>query len=103
MIEDGNILFAPVMQKDIVEKRNDIYINKQLMKALTAGGLSDVIVLHESSKLKKQRRLRQWSWSSINQHLQNTTAEDWIKKVLLQLAGISLTNCLHRQWLVCLQ
>ena len=58
MIDNGNIVFAGHAERYSREK-NDPYINKQLMKEACAGGLPDVIVLHESSKLKKQRRIQQ--------------------------------------------
>ena len=96
MIEDGKILFAGHAERYSREK-NDPYINKQLMKEACQYGLPDVIVLHESSKLKKQRRLSQLSWSSIKSAFTEPTAEDWIKKFYPQLAGIPITNCLHHQ------
>ena len=94
VIEDGNILFAGHSERYSREK-NDAYLNQRLVNEALTWGKPDVIVLHESSKLKKQRRLSQWSWSSIKSAFTEPTAEDWIKKFYPQLAGIPITNCLH--------
>ena len=96
VIEDGNILFAGHSERYSREK-NDAYLNQELVNEALAWGKPDVIVLHESSKLKKQRRLSQLSWSSIKSAFTEPTAEDWIKKFYPQLAGIPITNCLHHQ------
>ena len=96
MIEDGKILFAGHAERYSREK-NDPYINKQLMKEACQYGLPDVIVLHESSKLKNRRRLRQLTWSSIKAALTEPTMEDWLKKFYPQFKGIPVTNCLHHQ------
>ena len=95
VIEDGNILFAGHSERYSREK-NDAYLNQRLVNEALTWGKPDVIVLHESSKLKKQRRLSQWSWSSIKSAFTEPTAEDWIKS-FIQLAGIPITNCLHHQ------
>ena len=55
VIEDGNILFAGHAERYSREK-NDAFLNQTLMKEALRHGLPDVIVLHESSKLKKKRR-----------------------------------------------
>ena len=96
VIEDGNILFAGHSERYSREK-NDAYLNQRLVNEALTWGKPDVIVLHESSKLKKRRRLSQWSWSSIKSAFTEPTAEDWIKKFYPQLAGIPITNCLHHQ------
>ena len=72
MIENGKILFAGHAERYSREK-NDPYINKQLMKEACQYGLPDIIVLHESSKLKNRRRLRQLTWSSIKAALTEPT------------------------------
>ena len=96
VIEDGNILFAGHAERYSREK-NDAFLNQTLMKEALRHGLPDVIVLHESSKLKNIRRLRQFTWSSIKAALTEPTAESWIKDFYPQLAGIPVTNCLHHQ------
>ncbi len=96
VIEDGNILFAGHSERYSREK-NDAYLNQDLVQEALSWGKPDVIVLHESSKLKKQRRMQQLNWSSIKSAFTEPTAEDWIKKFYPQLAGIPVTNCLHHQ------
>ena len=96
MIEDGKILFAGHAERYSREK-NDPYINKQLMKEACQYGLPDVIVLHESSRLKNIRRFRQFTWASIKAALTEPTMEDWLKKFYPQFKGIPVTNCLHHQ------
>ena len=96
MIEDGKILFAGHAERYSREK-NDPYINKQLMKEACAYGMPDVIVLHESSKLKNKRRFWQLTWPSIKAALTEPTMEDWLKKFYPQFKGIPVTNCLHHQ------
>ena len=96
MIEDGKILFAGHAERYSREK-NDPYINKQLMKEACQYGLPDVIVLHESSRLKNIRRFKQFTWSSIKAAFTEPTMEDWIKKFYPQFKGIPITNCLHHQ------
>mgnify|MGYP001274630450 FL=1 len=96
MIEDGKILFAGHAERYSREK-NDPYINKQLMKEACQYGLPDVIVLHESSKLKNKRRFWQLTWSSIKAAFTEPTMEDWLKKFYPQFKGIPVTNCLHHQ------
>ena len=96
MIEDGKILFAGHAERYSREK-NDPYINKQLMKEACQYGLPDVIVLHESSRLKNIRRFKQFTWASIKAALTEPTMEDWLKKFYPQFKGIPVTNCLHHQ------
>jgi carbamoyltransferase len=100
MIEDGKILFAGHAERYSREK-NDAYINKQLMKEACATGLPDVIVLHESSKLKQQRRYGQMTWgtvlSTVKSAFTEPTMEDWLSKFYPQFEGIPVTNCLHHQ------
>jgi len=96
VVEDGKILFAGHAERYSREK-NDAFLNQGLMKEALSHGLPDVIVLHESSKLKKKRRMSQLSWSSIKSAFTEPTAEDWIKDFYPQLKGIPVTNCLHHQ------
>jgi len=96
MIEDGKILFAGHAER-YSRVKNDAYINKQLMKEACQYGLPDIIVLHESSKLKNKRRLRQLTWSSIKAAFTEPTMEDWLEKFYPQFKGIPVTNCLHHQ------
>ena len=96
MIQDGKILFAGHAERYSREK-NDPYINKQLMQEACQYGLPDVIVLHESSKLKNNRRMKQLSWSSIKAAITEPTMEDWLQSYYPQLKGIPVTNCLHHQ------
>ena len=56
-----------------------------------------LIVLHESSKLKKSRRIQQLSWSSIKSAFSEPTMEDWLQRFYPQFKGIPVTNCLHHQ------
>ena len=96
MIQDGRIIFAGHAERYSREK-NDPYINKQLMQEACQYGLPDVIVLHESSKLKNNRRMKQLSWSSIKAAITEPTMEDWLQTYYPQLKGIPVTNCLHHQ------
>ena len=96
MIEDGKILFAGHAERYSREK-NDSYLNKQLMAEACAYGMPDIIVLHESSKLKKSRRIQQLSWSSIKSAFSEPTMEDWLQRFYPQFKGIPVTNCLHHQ------
>ena len=56
VIEDGNILFAGHSERYSREK-NDAYLNQRLVNEALTWGKPDVIVLHESSKLKKRRSI----------------------------------------------
>ena len=100
MIEDGKILFAGHAERYSREK-NDPFINKQLMKDACQYGMPDVIVLHESSKLKQNRRYGQMTWgtvySTIKSAMVEPTMEDWLTKFYPQFKGIPVTNCLHHQ------
>ena len=96
VIEDGDILFAGHAER-YSRIKNDAYINQKLMKDTLKHGLPDVIVLHESSKLKQKRRLKQMTWSSIKAAFTEPTAEEWIAKYYPQLKGIPITNCLHHE------
>ena len=100
MIEDGKILFAGHAERYSREK-NDPFLNKQLMREACQYGMPDVIVLHESSKLKNQRRFGQMTWgtvmSTIKSSMQEPTMEDWLQKFYPQFNGIPVTNCLHHQ------
>ena len=57
VIEDGKILFAGHSERYSREK-NDAYLNQSLINEALSWGKPDLIVLHESSKLKNRRRLR---------------------------------------------
>ena len=57
VIEDGEILFAGHSER-YSRVKNDAYLNQRLMKDTLKYGLPDIIVLHESSKLKNKRRLK---------------------------------------------
>lgn len=96
VVEDGEILFAGHAER-YSRIKNDPYLNKKLIADALKHGLPDVIVLHESSKLKNKRRLKQLTWSSIKSAITEPTAEDWIKDFYPQLAGIPITNCLHHE------
>ena len=96
VIEDGQILFAGHAER-YSRVKNDPFINQKLMKDTLKHGLPDVIVFHESSKLKQKRRLRQMTWSSIKSVFTEPTAEEWIAKYYPQLKGIPVTNCLHHE------
>jgi len=53
VIEDGHIMFAGHSERYSRDK-NDPFLNKGLIRDALKHGLPDVIVLHESTKLKKQ-------------------------------------------------
>jgi len=96
VIEDGDILFAGHSER-YSRVKNDAYINKKLIADALKHGLPDVIVLHESTRLKNKRRLKQFTWSSIKAAIMEITAEEWIAKFYPQLKHIPLTNCLHHE------
>lgn len=96
VIEDGDILFAGHAER-YSRVKNDAFINQKLMKDTLKHGLPDVIVLHESSKLKQKRRLKQFTWSSIKAAFTEPTAEEYLEKYYPQLKGIPVTNCLHHE------
>lgn len=97
VIEDGEILFAGHAERYNNRQKNDPYLNKGLIKDALKHGLPDVIVLHESSKLKNMRRLKQFTWSSIKAAFTEPTAEEWIKKFYPELKGVPITNCKHHE------
>ena len=96
VIEDGEILFAGHAER-YSRIKNDPYINKKLIADALKHGVPDIIVLHESSKLKNKRRIKQMTWASIKAAFTEPTAEEWIEKFYPQLAGIPVTNCLHHE------
>ena len=96
VIEDGHILYAGHSERYSRDK-NDPFLNKGLIRDALKHGLPDVIVLHESTKLKNKRRLKQMNWSSIKAALSEPSAEEWIEKFYPELAGIPVTNCLHHE------
>lgn len=96
VIEDGEILFAGHSER-YSRVKNDAYLNQRLMKDTLKYGLPDIIVLHESSKLKNKRRLKQFTWASIKAAFTEPTAEEWIEKFYPQLKGIPIINCLHHE------
>ena len=96
VIEDGEILFAGHAER-YSRVKNDAYLNQRLMKDTLKHGLPDIIVLHESTRLKNRRRLKQFTWSSIKAAIMEITAEEWIAKFYPQLKGIPVVNCLHHE------
>jgi len=96
VIEDGDILFAGHAER-YSRVKNDSYINQKLIADALKHGLPDVIVLHESSKLKNKRRLKQFTWSSIKSAFTEPTAEEWIERFYPKLKGIPIKNCLHHE------
>ena len=96
VIEDGDILFAGHAER-YSKIKNDPFLNKGLIADALKHGRPDVIVIHESSKLKNKRRLSQFTWSSIKAAFTEPTAEEWIERFYPQLKGIKVINCLHHE------
>jgi carbamoyltransferase len=96
MIDDGNIVFAGHAER-YSRKKNDAFLHKDLMAEALSFGMPDEIVIHEDSKLKARRRLRQMQLASITAAFTEPTAEQWLKKFYPELKGIPVKHVLHHQ------
>ena len=92
MLQDEVIEFAG-HSEIYIKKKNDAWINHELINAAIEGGKPDVIALHEKAWLKKLRHVYGGNWSALHE----PTQRQWIKKFYPQLKDIPIVDFAHHQ------
>ena len=92
VIEDGKILYASHSER-YSKKKNDPFLNRQMVHQCLKFGKPDVIVLHEKSWLKKIRNIYGGNWSALRE----PTMSKWIKEFYPELKDIPIKSYLHHE------
>jgi len=92
VIEDGKILYASHSER-YSKKKNDPFLNRQMVHQCLKFGKPDVIVLHEKSWLKKIRNIYGGNWSALRE----PTMSQWIKEFYPELKDIPIKSYLHHE------
>ena len=92
VIKSGKILFAGHSER-YSKKKNDPWLNSELINAALEYGKPDQIVLHENSRAKKLRCLRAGDFNEFKELSQ----AEWIKEFYPQLAGIPIKEYWHHE------
>jgi predicted NodU family carbamoyl transferase len=74
VVDEGKIMFAGHSER-YSKKKNDAFLHKELMAEALTFGMPDVIVVHEDSKLKSKRRLKQMRMLAVKSAFIEPTAE----------------------------
>ena len=96
VVDEGKIMFAGHSER-YSKKKNDAFLHKELMAEALTFGMPDVIVVHEDSKLKSKRRLKQMRMLAVKSAFIEPTAEQWLKRFYPQLDDIPVQHTLHHQ------
>ena len=92
VLQNGNILFASHSER-YSKKKNDPWLNQDIINEALTYGKPDLIALHEDSKLKKLRALKSGDFAMAKEMSQAS----WIKKFYPQLAGIPIKEYKHHE------
>lgn len=92
VVEDGKIVFAAHAER-YSKKKNDAFINRDMIAEALTYGMPDHIVLHEKSWAKKLR-----NFVSLNHRgIKEPTQEYWIKTFYPQLSSVPVTSYWHHE------
>jgi carbamoyltransferase len=92
VLDDSKILFAAHSER-YSKKKNDPWLNQDIINEALHYGKPDVIVLHEHSGYKKLRHLISGDLNSFREPSQ----AEWIQKFYPQLAGIPVKQYWHHE------
>lgn len=92
VVEDGKIVFAAHAER-YSKKKNDAFLNRDMISEALTYGKPDYIVLHEKSWAKKLRHALSFSINGLKE----PTQEQWIKNFYPELADIPITSYWHHE------
>lgn len=92
VVEDGKILFAAHAER-YSKKKNDAFLNREMIRAALTYGKPDYIVLHEKSWAKKLRNAVALSWRGVKE----PTQEYWIRNFYPELKDIPIKSYWHHE------
>src|SRR6056300_414922 len=92
VVEDGKILFAGHAER-YSKRKNDAFLNKELIAEALAHGKPDVVVLHEKDWAKRVRNITAGNW----QALREPSAKWWIKNFYPELKDIPMKSYWHHE------
>ncbi len=92
VVEDGKILFAAHAER-YSKKKNDAFLNREMIREALSYGKPDYIALHEKSWAKKLRNAVAFNWRGAKEPSQ----EQWIRKFYPELKGIPIKSYWHHE------
>jgi len=92
VINDGQIVFAGHSER-YSKKKNDPFLNRDMIEEALTHGFPDVIVLHEDIELKRKRQTE----SGQSVFLEEPTQEEWIERFYPELHGVPIKSYMHHE------
>jgi len=92
IVEDGKILFAAHAER-YSKKKNDAFLNREMVREALNYGKPDYIVLHEKAWAKKSRNLLSLNWRGFKEPSQ----EYWIRTFYPELKNIPIKSYWHHE------
>ena len=92
VVEDGKILFAAHSER-YSKKKNDAFLNREMIREALTYGKPDHIALHEKSWAKKLRNVVALNWHGVKE----PTQEYWIRNFYPELKNIPIKSYWHHE------
>ena len=92
VVEDGKILFAAHAER-YSKKKNDAFLNREMIREALTYGKPDYIALHEKSWAKKLRNAFAFNWQGVKE----PTQEYWIRNFYPELNDIPIKSYWHHE------
>jgi carbamoyltransferase len=92
VVEDGKILFAAHSER-YSKKKNDAFLNREMIREALTYGKPDYIALHEKSWAKKLRNVMAFNWHGVKE----PTQEYWIRTFYPELKDIPIKSYWHHE------
>jgi len=92
VVEDGKILFAAHAER-YSKKKNDAFLNREMIREALTYGKPDYIALHEKSWAKKLRNAVALNWRGVKE----PTQEYWIRNFYPELKDIPIKSYWHHE------
>jgi carbamoyltransferase len=92
VVEDGKVLFAAHAER-YSKKKNDAFLNREMIREALSYGKPDYIALHEKSWAKKLRNVLAGNWRGAKEPSQ----EKWIRNFYPELKGIPIKSYWHHE------
>lgn len=92
VVEDGKVLFAAHAER-YSKKKNDAFLNREMIREALTYGKPDYIALHEKSWAKKLRNAFALNWRGVKE----PTQEYWIRNFYPELKDIPIKSYWHHE------
>jgi carbamoyltransferase len=92
VVEDGKILFAAHAER-YSKKKNDAFLNREMIREALSYGKPDHIALHEKSWAKRLRNAVAGNWRGVNEPSQ----KQWIRDFYPELKDIPIKSYWHHE------